>query len=258
MELQESTDNSEQKLSKLGFRLNLLGFTYFISVTGIIISTIGIIGGLTTLILPSAMGFRINFSFNTCRGLGCLGLAISSTHYGIGAFSLATTIGWLVMNCLLLKRCKQKNVPEIEKIAKIVNYIIGVVEILALIIAIVINAILIHSVAEILISSIVFLAIDMIFVSLKIHGIRKYNNVLVKTYIIYRYIIYILFALAAFAIFIWTASTFRGLWQWWLLGFVAAVVFFIMVMQEIGLTIVLHSIRLNNEKRSTSFYLNST
>ena len=85
MELQESTDNSEQKLSKLGFRLNLLGFTYFISVTGIIISTIGIIGGLTTLILPSAMGFRINFSFNTCN-LSCKNESFIQQIY----FSLTT------------------------------------------------------------------------------------------------------------------------------------------------------------------------
>ena len=256
MELQEVSANTEPKLTKLGLRLNLFRSTYFISVTGIIISIFGIIGGITTIVLPTALGFQTHrYSFNSCRGLQCFALLITSIQYGIGALSLAITIGWLVMNFLLLRRCKEKNVPAIENITKIVSYIIGVVELLALIIPILINTF--RSDIAGMVIPIVLLAIDLVFVSLKIHGIRIYNNGLVKAYIIYRYIIYILSFLAAIGTFIWALAALHAQWQWWFLGFVTSVVSFVMVMQELGQTVILYSIRLSNEKRSTSIYLNS-
>ena len=115
------------------------------------------------------------------------------------------------MNCLLLRRCKQKNVPGIEKIAKIVNYIniIGFIELLALILA-VLNIVAFNNV---LINwwfliPILVLAIDLVLISLKIHGIRKNKNGLLKAYIIYRYIIYIVAALAVFGFLICTTRIF--------------------------------------------------
>ena len=48
-------NHCELKLSKLGFGVNLLGFTCFISVTGIIFSTLAIAGGIAAIIMATTL-----------------------------------------------------------------------------------------------------------------------------------------------------------------------------------------------------------
>ena len=114
MKLQNISDQNEPKLAKLGFRLNIFGFTRFISITGIIISVLGLAGGIFSIYRWSN---RLNYDF------GVIYVAAASIN-------VAAAFGWLVMNCLLLRRCQEKKILAIEKLTKIVNYVMGTLEIL--------------------------------------------------------------------------------------------------------------------------------
>ena len=87
----------------------------------------------------------------------------------------------------------------------------------------------------------VLATIYLVFACLKIHGTRVKKNKLLEAYIGFRYVLFILY-MTGLAILV--ALTGRFTWIAIIVGFV----FFIL---DIGLTVILHSIRVDRESAET-------
>ena len=105
----------KMKLTKYGFRFNLLGSSSFLSVLGIIVSIIGIIGIIACFVMGSIIASKTS-------NLGLVGLAI---------ILLILTIPYLVMWILLKIKTRKQDICGIEKIGKVYSYMSGSFEILS-------------------------------------------------------------------------------------------------------------------------------
>ena len=162
---------------------------------------------------------------------------------------------YLVMWILLKIITNKQDIPGMEKIGKVYSYVSGCVEILAMIAWIIHSAwslYFYHSwfsnanrdVPDFLIGIqsvyIASAAIYFAFACLKIHGIRVENNNLIGTYLGFRYVLFALHMVG----FIFLTRYVLG-FLFGLPGFIVGGVYFIL---DIGLTVILHSIRVDREK----------
>ena len=102
------------KLSKYGFRLDLLGFSSFLSVLGIVVSIIGIIGGIALFVVGS------QFTGSTLKPFCMV----------FGGVLLILMIPYTIMWILLKIKTNKQDIPGIEKIGKVYSYVSGSLEII--------------------------------------------------------------------------------------------------------------------------------
>ena len=217
------------KLTKFGFHLNLLGASSFLSVLGIIVSSIGIIGGL------------IHYFINDSGALILIPFLL---------------IPYLFMWILLKIMTKKQDVPAIERIGKVYSYVSSSFEIIAMIIQIIFSALAVKKLSSIDVTSIpasfiaannvsialgsvymIFSVIYLVFACLKIHGVRVENNKLIGTYIGFRYGL-----IAIFMILLIILNALRGF------DFIIPIYEVVYFILDIGLTVILHSIWVDREK----------
>ena len=229
-----SVDKMKLKLTKYGFRLNLLGSSSFLSVLGIIVSIIGVIGSIACFV------FGWIAARNGRRGLG--GFA-SVILYVTGAVILIIMVPYLIMWILLKIKTSKQDVPGIERIGKIYSYVSGSLEIIAMIARIILSIRTLNLLAgwpaTYLIVDIVFIigaAIYLAFACLKIHGVRVENNKLVGTYLGFRYGLFVLHMIGFIILSIISRHFDISI-------FVVGIHFIL----DIGLTVILHSIRVDRE-----------
>ena len=143
----------KMKLTKYGFRLNLLGFSSFLSVLGILVSIIGVIVGIAIF---------------------CAGFAGS---YEIGGVFLILIIPYLILWIILLIKTNKQDIPGIEKIGTVYSYVSCSLEIIGTIAPITISILgMSGRRGSNNIGYIIGSAIYIIFACLKIHAIRVENN----------------------------------------------------------------------------------
>jgi len=216
------------RLTKFGFHLNLLGFSNFLSVLGILVSIIGEIGGYVLIWLLSS---RRRY--------------ITPIVYGVTGVLLVFMIPYLIMWILLKKKNSKQDIPGIEKIGKIYTYVSGSLEIIWAIVWIV------FSILDVLntwprgavrgenLIYIIGSAIFLIFACLKIHGVRVDNNKLLGIFLGFRYAQFFLYMIVFSVLSVSIA------------GAGAAIVSLIVVKAyfflDIGLTVILHSIRVDRK-----------
>ena len=217
------------RLTKYGFRLNLLGFSSFLSVLGIFVAIIGIIGVTAIIVIGSVLMDRE------------YGPSASYILYGIGAVILVFKIIYLAMWINLKIKTSKKDFDGIEKIGKIYLYKTGILEIIGFSARIALSIGEGEEQAE-LIGNIIGATIILIFACLKIHATRVENNKILEAYIVFRYVLFIHHV----AIFL-TSSLVRG----GIYHIVAFVLGSPIVVLDIGITVITHSIRLDREKRKT-------
>ena len=230
------------KLTKYGFRLNLLGFSSFLSVLGIVVSIIGIPGGITGVaygIYLSSPSFYSPGGYYYGRDL------IGPLFYSIGAGVLIITIPSLPMWILLKIKTSKQDIPGIERIGKVYSYVLGSLEIIGQIAGLIksINDIrgiftigglhLLFGIIEIIVT-----LTGLIFACLEIHAIRVENNKILGAYIGFRYAHFILIMIR-----IIVESFFRVYFLIVLIPFIPHIIF------DIDLTVILHSIRVNRENK---------
>ena len=221
------------KLTKFGLKYNLIGFSSFLSIFGIVVSTLGAILGLSSL--------SIGIGATTdCRELAC---AFGPFLIIIGVIILVITIPYLAMWIVLNKNTHKRDIASIEKIGKIYSYVSGALEIIAM------GGCLYQFgfTPEDLrfsygqnIFILLFATTDIIFTCLRIYGIMLEKNKLLGIYLGYRYAAFILTILFS----IISASYSPGIWIGYL---ICQVLFFI---PDIGLIVILHSIREDRGKQS--------
>ena len=98
----------KMKLTKYGFRFNLLRSSSFLSVLGIVVSIIGIIGSIPCFYYGSIIA-----SATRGRGLGGLAMAI---YFTIGAVLLIVMIPYLAMWILLKIKTSKQDIPGRESL----------------------------------------------------------------------------------------------------------------------------------------------
>ena len=134
--------------------------------------------------------------------------------------------------------------PGIEKIGKNYSYVSGSLEIIGEI-ALIIFSIKLNNASAIFIGKIDFgtisigLAIYLIFACLKIYVISVENNRLLGTYLGFRYALFILYMIAFIVLSILTGRPAMAI-----AALIVSIVYFI---PDIGLTVILHSIRVDRE-----------
>ena len=225
------------KLSKYGCGLNLIRFSFFLSIFGIVVSTLGTIGGIASIAIATQV--------DPSREYG--GFDISDPLYVTGITFLILMIPYLAMWILLNIKARKRNIASIEKIVKIYSYVSGSMEIMAMLFAIgVILFELLHwgpfegiphiliavQIGTVIFGLSIFATIPILVACLKIHGIRLEKNKLLSVYLGFRYVILLPTTLSAIMITLFIPA----FWTDLMLG----VLFFIL---DIGLTVILHSIR---------------
>jgi len=231
-------------------------------VLGIVVSVIGIIGSIACFL----MGLWDQY----------LDLEeVFANSYTIGAVLLIIMIPYLAMWILLKIKTNKKDIPGIERIGKVYSYVSGSLEIITMIAWIIYSAWglasfiwhrsgitlfqdgsegpldlleiwrLQQSIARytklslfIGINSVFIIGavIYFVFACLKIHGIRVDNNKLIGIYLGFRYGLFALHMIGFIILSIYGRNA--------IIGLIIGGVYFIL---DIGLTVILHSIRVDRE-----------
>ena len=223
----------EMKLTKYGFRLDLLGFSSFLSVLGIVVSIIGIIGGIAFFVLGSTTPRSRDWGYLT-----------RNTFYVFGGLLLVLLTPYIILWILLKIKTSKQDIHGIERIGKVYSYLSGSLEVIGEIALIIFSIFGIVGFKHLLgwwIGCIIGSAIYFIFACLKIHGIRVENNKLLGTYLGFRYVLFIIYMVAHIVL---SVHLYRANRQVAVAAPFTGIVLFIL---DIGLTVILHSIRVDRE-----------
>ena len=235
------TQFDKMKLTKFGCYLNLQKFSFCLSVFGIVFSIIGIIGGYSAFVKGFLSGRK------------------SVIYYITGAVILTISMPYLAMWILFKIKTSKKDIPCIEKIGKVYCYMSGSVEIIGMIVYIGMetlsprilywNGNLVTwklfinrwGIVEILQSCCA--AVYLIYACLKIYLIKVQKTKLLGIYLGFRYALFFIY-MTDIVIFGQT-YTHSDILILSIIGFIGSIPYFIL---DLGLTVILHSIRVDREK----------
>ena len=228
------TEFDKMKLTKFGCYLNLQKFSFCLSVVGIVFSIFGIIGGYSAFMR------------------GFLNRRESVIYYITGAVILTLSMPYLAMWILLKIKTSKKDIPGIERIGKVYCYVSGSMEIIGMIIYIGLETLIwifeitrgryyYRSVTGEILQS-CCAAVYLIFACLKIHLIRVQKTKLLGTYLGFRYALFFIYMTD---IVIFSQSYARDIMMLSIIGLIGCIPYFIL---DLGLTIILHSIRVDRKK----------
>jgi len=226
-------DHQVDRMKFCGFPLNLLGFSSFLSVLGIVFGFMLGIGGLFFLESGAKLP-RQPFRYYQARNI----------FFISGGVLIFLMIPYLIMWILLKIKSSKQNIPGIERIGKVYSYVSGTLEIIGGIGRILFSCMIQYSNLLIVqITVIIYSALCLIFTCLKIHGTRGKNNKLLGTYLEFDYALFFL-NIIAFIISI-TTTPFLEHMQ---VIFAAWIVIIVYLILDIGLTLILYSIRENTAR----------
>ena len=190
-------DDSEMdyRLSRLGFGLNLFGFSNALAWIGIVASPLGFILSVTYWIkfgLVDNFIWSYHWSDPASELMSYIELAMELYCMVLPLFS----IGWVLMCLFLRRRILNKDVDGVEKIAKIVTYVSASLQLMMevgwIIFSIVMLAIENYDLENwkwIFIGTSLVMLHPLCFSLALIHGVRKRRNDMVQAYILYRYVV---------------------------------------------------------------------
>ena len=218
----EEEDEVEMKLTKYGFRLNLLRFSSFLSLFGILTSLLMIIVGFAIIVMINS-GSRLSSDY------GPIIIIV------IGLF-IILNIPYLVIWTLIKIRTRKRHISGLERIVKIYCYVFGFLETKTMIGIVIIGVSSFHNIDNVGIFLIVCAAINIIVVCMKFYGIRLEKSKWIGIYIGFRYALFLLSLIML--------SYNHSVSVLLLIGITVYLLFF---MLDLGLTIILHSIRVDRE-----------
>ena len=172
-----------------------------------------------------------------------------------GGVLLILAIPYLAMWILLKIKTNKKDIPGIEKIGKVYSFVSGSLEIAQVIAQIIIHANNKHNNARLYIVSdtffiFIFVLIPLVMACLKIHGVRVENYKLIGIYLGFRYCLVALFMIGPFIMCIIQEGLLQGVFAAIAaIAFIAYIAFIdiIIIILDIGLIVILHSIRVDSE-----------
>ena len=224
------------KLSKYGFSLDLLGFSSFLSVLGIVVSSIGMIGGIALFVVGS-----YDFPGREYGPVAKFAMVV------YGRVLLTLMIPYLIMWIFLKIKTSKQDILSIEKIGKVYSYLVGSLEIIGMITQIIFSMPGLFGSNTLQsglgIGSIICSATYLIFTCLKIHGTRVKNNKLLGTYLGFRYVLSILSMIAAIIVSFIIQNVLPAI-----IFLIVGIVFFTV---DVGPIVILHSIRVDRENTAS-------
>ena len=233
------------KLTRYGFWLDLLRFLSLLSFSGIVVSIIGIMGGSAYIWRASQTQRR---TYKEELGLLYFVIYFKDIFYAIGGILLILMIPYLIMWILLKIKTRNQEMSSIEKIGTVYSYVSGSLEIIAAIGRILLCIALLSGPDLLdpsdpenigyIIGSLIFL----IFACLKILGISFKNIKLLGTYLGFRYALFTLYLIASFVL-----SVLHWRKELVITALIVGIVYFIL---DIGLLVILHSIRVDRKKNA--------
>ena len=270
------------KLTKYGFCLQFIGFSSVLSTLGIIVSVLGTIVAIIAIFrgqqlqkpdnwIESRYDYllrqnrtELGLSDIELRELRELRVLLDGLHMYVVTWSVSggLLLPYLIMWILLKIKTSKLDIPGIEKIGTVYIYVSGSLEIIGAIAGIIFpwNN-LVHGKEEpdqeylgqqnprlpftIQIFTTFVSAIFLIFACLKVTVIRDESNKLLGIYLGFRYALFVLY-IVLFTITITSASVFYYLTTMFTV-YTVCIVYFIL---DIGLTVIIHSIRVDMEKNT--------
>ena len=177
------------KLSKIGCGLNLISVSRLYSWSGAIISIFGAFAALSIVIFKFVLDNmrcyeRFGYQNKTQE------LEVKHCIWGLCGSLFTLSLAWLVLHVLLTSRALRRDFAGIENFAKIANYIIGCLEFLGIFVTFIFALVSVTISSYVPTASILILLVPeiiaLVFVIVKIDGIRKRRRGYVRAYLIYR------------------------------------------------------------------------
>merc|ERR1712018_28939 len=198
-----SSSGEDWKMTKYIPGISIIKFASFLAWTGLVSSVIFIIGSLDMIFSPLAFGMhsrRCGLNYNMEAFCGSL--------YGVGAVVLLMNIGMFFFSFKLWKAINSDNMMGMRNLIKIGCYIMGGLELVTIALSGVVTPIL-FIILELssfyrynnglfiglLTIPIIISGGFMALISLMIHGVRKFKPGLVNIYIIFKIVIFTIFAI---------------------------------------------------------------
>ena len=195
--------------------ISIIRFASFLAWTGLVCSLIFILGGLDLLLTPLALALHHEVIQSRGSGYwrGLWGFIFGGSLYVAGSLMLITNIGMFIFSFKLWKAINSDNMMGTRNLIKIGCYIMGALELLTCVASGVITPTLVVPFpsspisyggdnglyAGLLMIPVVIHLGFIAFISLMIHGVRKFRPGLVNVYIIFKIVIFTLFAMSILA-----------------------------------------------------------
>merc|ERR1711874_164536 len=200
-----SSSCDDWKMTRYISGISIIRFSSFLAWTGLVSSLLFILGSLDMILTPLAVGVHSYYS------RGCshyYNTSICGTFYGVGTVTLLMNIGMFIYSFKLWKAIRSDNMKDMMSLIKAGCYIMGSLELVTTVAAGVITPMFIIAI-EYLNSyygpselSIGLLTIPIIIsfgviamISIMIHGVRKSRPGLVNIYIIFKIVLFTIFAI---------------------------------------------------------------
>lgn len=230
----------DKKLSKIGFSLNLLKFTKLLYIFGMILIPVMISSSLTFLLND------INYVLTKPEIIVDPSGKFQNYYFVPGSLLLLFSGLFIVMIVFLKKKCETQDFIGIEKIAVIASYFLRSSEIMVSGTIIGINlssgSLTLKFVLESCILPMLTFLIVTSMAALNLHAVRTKNNNLLESYIIARYII-----TGAFFLYIIPMIIFGYQMSYM---FLTSLTWLGLMIISIGMTLILHGIRSENNENS--------
>merc|ERR1711874_248411 len=200
-----SSSCDDWKMTRYISGTSIIRFSSFLAWTGLVSSVLFILGSLDMILTPLAVGVHSYYS------RGCshyYNTSICGTFYGVGTVTLVMNIGMFIYSFKLWKAIRSDKMKDMRSLIKAGCYIMGSLDLVTTVAAGVITPMFIIAI-EYLNSyygpnevSIGLLTIPIIIsfgviaiISLMIHGVRKFRPGLVNIYIIFKIVLFTIFAI---------------------------------------------------------------
>merc|ERR1711874_932411 len=180
-----SSSCDDWKMTRYISGISIIRFSSFLAWTGLVSSLPFILGSLDMILTPLAVGVHSYYS------RGCshyYNTSICGTFYGVGTVTLLMNIGMFIYSFKLWKAIRSDNMKDMRSLIKAGCYIIAIEYLNSY-----------YGPSEL---SIGLLTIPIIIsfgviaiISLMIHGVRKFRPGLVNIYIIFKIVLFTIFAI---------------------------------------------------------------
>merc|ERR1711874_535261 len=215
-----SSSCEDWKMTRYISGISIIRFASFLAWTGLVCSLIFILGGLDLLLTPLALALHHEVIQSRGSGYwrGLWGFIFGGSLYVAGSLMLLLNIGIFIYSFKLWKAINSDNMMGMRNLIKIGCYIMGGLELLSITAAGVVTPIIFISfiisafgwdlqtgderTVGLLTIPIIISGGYIALISLMIHGVRKFKPGLVNIYIIFKIVIFTLFAILTLVQFV--------------------------------------------------------
>ena len=234
---------------------------------GIVVSIIGLFRGIYSIVLTSQIKcerygydedeydeneiriYEYEYDHEYEHEVNCL---FRVQYYVLGGLLIILMIPFLIMWIILKIKTSKQDIPSIEKIGKVHSYVSGSLEIIVAVARIILSILGAYPLIGRNIAFIIGSANLIIFACLKIHGVRVKNNKLLRPYLGFCYTLLLLYMIAfsirSLEIFFFSSTLIIDYYYYVpVLSLEESIISIVYCILNIGLTVILHSIRVDRE-----------